>query len=62
MHRRRKGSYFVLEVEQPKIETINPNYQPNETGLEKDTQLSVTFEQAVRILTRPVHVKYVDRS
>ena len=52
---------FVPDDQRPKVEIVNPDYQPSKAELEEDTRLDATFEEAVDALTKPVRVKYVNR-
>ena len=43
------------------VEVVHPSYQPSKAELEEDMRVNASFEEAVDALTRPVHIRYIDR-
>ena len=43
------------------VEIVKSDYQPSKAELEEDMRVDATFEEAVRALTDPVRIRYIDQ-
>ncbi|MCY3703526.1 MAG: hypothetical protein OXG16_12695 [Rhodospirillales bacterium] len=43
------------------VSIVSPDYQPNAAELNEDMRVDASFDEAVDALTKPVHIRYVDR-
>lgn len=43
------------------VEVVRPTYQPSKRELEADARVPAAFDQAVKALTQPVKIRYIDR-
>ena len=44
------------------VEIVKSDYQPTKAELEADTRVDASFDEAVDALTKPVSIRYVERS
>lgn len=43
------------------VEVVRSTYQPSKRELEADARIPASFDQAVKALTQPVKIRYIDR-
>ncbi len=49
------------DIPKPTVELVKSDYQPTKAELEEDIRMDVTFEEAVKVLTQPVKIRWINR-